>query len=105
MRPESKFASSLSEEIDIEEERPAAPFDPQNIAIKTITVNVVSKRRESKLDKVSTSVVIGMTALFVVSILCLVTEFAPRLIDNILFSLFVGLCVGVIAFALMKDTD
>ena len=46
-----------------------------------------------------------MTAQFVLFIFGLVTEFVPRLIENILLSVFVGLCVSVIAFALMKGND
>ena len=105
MQPESRFASSLSEEIGVEEESATSPFQKQNHTVVKITTEAVSKPRESKLDTVSTAVVIGMTAQFVVFIVGLVTEFAPRMLEIILLSVFVGLCVSVIAFALMKDND
>ena len=105
MQPESRFASSLSEEIGIEEQSAASPFQNQNSVIRQIKAEAVSKPRQSKLDTVSAAVVVGMTAQFVMFIFGLVTEFVPRLIENILLSVFVGLCVGVIAFALMKDND
>lgn len=105
MQPETGFAPSLSEEISLEEARATAPFQNQNQTIGKITPKPVSKRRESKLDTVSAAVVVGMTALFVVFLLCLVTEFAPRMLDIILLSAFVGICAGVIAFAMMKDHE
>jgi len=105
MQPETGFAPSLSEEIRLEEEHATSSFQSRNQTIEKITAKPVPKRRESKLDTVSAAVVVGMTALFVVFLLCLVTEFAPRMIDTILLSAFVGICVGVIAFALMKDHE
>jgi len=111
MQPEPRFASSLSEEISIEEERVTAPFQSQDQEIgqdqiiEKIIAKPVSKRRESKLDTVSIAVVVGMTALFVVFIFGLVTEFSPRILDTVLLSAFIGICVGVIAFALVKGDD
>jgi len=105
MQPESGFAPSLSEEISIEGARATAPFQSQDQTIGKIMAKPVSKRRESKLDTVSTAVVVGMTALFVVFIFGLVTEFVPRILDTILLSVFIGICVGVIAFALIKGDD
>jgi hypothetical protein len=105
MQPESRFATSLSEEIGVEKENATSSIQSQNQPVTKITTTTKSKRRESKLDIVSASVVVGMTAQFVVFILCLVTEFVPRIIDTILLSMFVGICVGVIGFALMKGND
>ncbi len=109
MHPESRFAISLTEEIgsEIQEEVAKAPFQIQSrsqSAAKT-TKTKRSKRREAKLDTISAAVVVGLTALFVVFILGLVTEFAPRIIETVLLSVVIGLCVGVIAFALMKNDD
>ncbi len=105
MLPESRFASSFSEEIGLEDEGATSQLQNQNRIVREIRAEVISKPRESKLDIVSAAVVIGMTAQFVVFIFGLVTEFVPRLFENILLSVFVGLCVGVIGFALMKGND
>lgn len=61
--------------------------------------------REARLDLVSAAVVVGLTAQFVTFIFGLVTEFVPRWLDNILLSVFIGMSVGVIAFALMKENQ
>ncbi|MCI0388123.1 MAG: hypothetical protein MOB07_05055 [Acidobacteria bacterium] len=107
MQPESRFATSLSEEIGVEEENATSSIQiqSQDQPVTKVTTTTKSKRRESKMDTISAAVVVGMTAQFVVFILCLVTEFVPRIIDTILLSLFVGICVGVIGFALMKGND
>jgi len=107
MQPESRFATSLSEEIGVEKNNATSSIQiqSQKQPVSKITTTTKSKRRESKLDTVSAAVVIGMTAQFVIFILCLVTEFVPRIIDTILLSMFVGICVGVIGFALMKGHD
>jgi hypothetical protein len=107
MQPDSRFATSLSEEIGVEKENATSSnqIQSQNQPITKVTTTTKSKRRESKLDIVSAAVVVGMTAQFVVFILCLVTEFVSRIIDTILLSLLVGICVGVIGFALMKGND
>jgi preprotein translocase subunit SecF len=105
MQPDSRFATSLSEEIGVEKENATSSIQIQNQPVPKITTTTKSKRRGSKTDTISASVVVGMTAQFVVFILCLVTEFVPRIIDTILLSLFVGICVGVIGFALMKGND
>jgi len=105
MQSESRFAPSLSEEIGLDAEATTSQFQNQNRIVSEIKAEAVSKPRLSKLDTVSAAVVVGMTAQFVVFIFGLVTEFVPRLIENILLSLFVGLCVAVIAFALMKGND
>lgn len=61
--------------------------------------------RESKVDQMSASVVIGLTGLFIAFMFGWVTRLIPNLGENLLLSLFMGLCVGVIAFALMKEED
>lgn len=105
MIPESRFASSFSKEIGLEDENATSQLQNQNRIVREIRAEAISKPRESKLDIVSASVVIGMTAQFIVFIFGLVTEFVPRLFDNIMLSVFVGLCVGIIGFALMKGND
>jgi hypothetical protein len=70
-----------------------------------IKVEAAAKPRESKLDIISTAVVIGMTAQFVIFLFGLVTEFMPRLFGSTLISVSVGLCAGVIAYVLMKGSD
>jgi hypothetical protein len=102
MQPESRLASSFSESIGVETEHTPSRL---NRTVQEINAEVMGKPRESKLDIVSTAVVIGMTAQFVVFIFGLVTDFIPRMLETILISVFVGLCVGVIAYALMKGND
>src|SRR5262249_39539834 len=105
MQSESSFAPSLSEEIGIEEDFTATSFQNQNSKVIKISSATDSKRREPKVDLVSAAVFVGMTVQFLVFLFGLVTEFMPRLIENILWSVFAGLCVGVIAYALMKGND
>lgn len=62
------------------------------------------KTSAAKLDRISASVVIGLTAQFVTSVFGIVTEFLPRMFETILLSTFIGMCVGVIAFALMSES-
>src|SRR5262245_12213637 len=105
MQPESEFATSLSEEIGVEKENATSSIQIQKRPVTKPKTTAKSRRSASKLDTVSAAVVVGMTAQFVVFILCLVTELVPRIIDTILLSAFVGICVGVIGFALMKGSD
>jgi hypothetical protein len=70
-----------------------------------IKAEAAAKPRESKLDVISTAVIIGMTAQFVIFLFGLVTEFMPRLFGSALISASVGLCAGVIAYVLMKSDD
>ncbi len=62
-----------------------------------------SKPRESKLDLISAAIVHGFTGAFMAFIFGLVTDYIPSKFDNLLLSVFMGLCVGVIAYALMKE--
>jgi hypothetical protein len=105
MQPESGFASSLSEEIGIEEEGGTASLQVQNYTVTKIISMTDSKPQESKHDSVSSAVFVGMTAQFIVFLAGLVTEFVPRLFENIVLSVFAGLCVFVIALAMMKGSD
>lgn len=100
MQIETRFAASLSEEpAGIAATHEPQPFTPLTQA------RAQAAPRAAKLDLVSAAVVVGLTAQFVTFIFGMVTEVVPRLLDNILLSVFIGLCVGVIAFALMKEND
>lgn len=72
--------------------------NPADIKAKHLT-------RESRVDQVSASVVIGLTALFIAFMFGWVTSLITNITENLLLSLFMGLCVGVIAYALMKEED
>ena len=100
MQIETRFARSLNEESA----SIATTHEPQSFLSPQQT-HAQTAPRAAKLDLVSAAVVVGLTAQFVTFIFGLVTEFVPRLFDNILLSVFIGLCVGVIAFALMKGND
>jgi hypothetical protein len=104
MQTESKFASSFSEEIGVDEELPSSQIR-KNRLVQEISAEAVSKTGEPRIDIVSASVFIGMSAQFVAFLFGLVTDIMTRLIDVVLFSVFAGLCVGVIAYALMKGND
>ena len=98
MQIESGLAPSLGEEALPALATAIRPYR------KTEVHNITQlKTTQTKLDRISTSVVIGMTAQFVITVFGIVTEFMPRMLDNILLSIFVGLCVGVITFALLSE--
>ena len=77
---------------------------PQTV-INSIPSGSKTNPREAKFDIVSAAIVVGGTAQFVTFIFGLVTEFVTHVLDNVLLSVFIGLCVGVIAYALMKGND
>jgi predicted AAA+ superfamily ATPase len=64
-----------------------------------------AKPDETRLDIISAAIVIGLTATFITFLFGIVMEFMPRLLDAALLGLFIGLCVSVIAYALMKESD
>ena len=100
MQPETHFAASFGEQsIGISQEQRSQPVS------KPTPTKPKANPREVKFDKVSAAIVVGGTGQFVTFLFGLVTEFVPRVFDNILLSLFIGLCVGVIAYALMKGND
>lgn len=100
MQPETQFATSFGEQASgISEDQTA------RTVIQSIKPNRKANAQERKLDVVSASIVVGGTAQFVTFLFGLVTEFIPRIFDNVLLSAFVGLCVAVIAYALMKGND
>ena len=105
MQPESSFAPSLGEEIGVDEVQTSSSYQAQNFTDTKIASETDSKQRKPKVDLVSAAVFVGMTAQFLVFLFGLVSEYAPHLIENILWSVFAGICVGVIAYALMKGND
>ncbi|HQR33160.1 MAG TPA: hypothetical protein PLK30_10500 [Blastocatellia bacterium] len=100
MQSETSFATSFGEQA-------SSLSDEQ--ATRTVIQSVKDRPRisdhEKRLDVVSASVVVGGTAQFVTFLFGLVTEFIPRVFDNVLLSAFVGLCVAAIAYALMKGSE
>ena len=100
MQPETQFATSFGEQ--------ASAFSEDQTA-RTVIQSINSKSNknplEKKLDVVSASVVVGGTAQFMTFLFGLVTDFIPRVFDNVLLSVFVGLCVAGIAYVLMKGND
>ena len=100
MQPETHFAASFGEQaVGISQEQ-----GPQSV-INSIPSGSKTSPREAKFDIVSASIVVGGTAQFVTFIFGLVTDFVTHIFDNVLLSMFIGLCVGVIAYALMKGND
>jgi len=103
MQPETHFASAYGAGG---EQSTGISQEPQTkTVINTIPSGSKTNPREAKFDQVSAAIVVGGTAQFVTFIFGLVTDFVPRVVDNILLSTFIGLCVGVIAYALMKGND
>jgi len=100
MQPETHFANSFGEQASGISNDQAA-----RTVIQSIKPHKKNSAQERKLDVVSASIVVGGTAQFATFLFGLVTEFIPRVFDNILLSAFVGLCVAVIAYALMKGND
>jgi hypothetical protein len=100
MQSETHFAASFGEQaVGISQE-------PQTQSvINSIPSGSKTSPREAKFDIVSAAIVVGGTAQFVTFIFGLVTDFVTRVFDNVLISTFIGLCVGVIAYALMKGND
>lgn len=100
MQSETHFATSFGDQASgIPEDKRAA-----NV-IQSINSNQKVSAQEKKLDVVSASIIVGGTAQFVTFLFGLVTDYIPRVFDNVLLSAFVGLCVAVIAYALMKGND
>ncbi|MFN0109015.1 MAG: hypothetical protein ACKVZH_09220 [Blastocatellia bacterium] len=100
MQPETHFATSFGEQASgISEDQIARTVVPSTKPKPEINA------REKKLDIVSATIVVGGTAQFVTFLFGLVTDFIPRVFDNALLSVFVGLCVAGISYVLMKGGD
>lgn len=100
MQSETHLATSYGEQsIGISQEQRPQPVG------KSQPVKTKAKSRAALFDTVTTAIVIGGTAQFITFIFGLVTEIVTRVFDNILLSAFIGLCFGVIAYALMKDNE
>jgi hypothetical protein len=54
---------------------------------------------------VSAAVVVGMTVQFISFLFGIVTEFVPRILDIAVISIFLGMVVAVIAYAMMKEGE
>ena len=100
MQSETHFATPFGEQASSRSDDQVAATVVQSVKLKR-----KANTHEKKLDVVSASIVVGGTAQFVTFLFGLVTEFIPRVFDNILLSAFVGLCVAAIAYALMKGND
>jgi hypothetical protein len=107
MQAKARVAVAFDQEINEE----GAIF-PQSTETRQYThstttevIELPVKPRESKLDHVTASAVYGLTATFMAFIFGLVTEYIPRMLENVLLSVFMGICVGVIAYALMSGDD
>ncbi|MDQ3009969.1 MAG: hypothetical protein M3X11_04620 [Acidobacteriota bacterium] len=100
MQSEAHFATSYGEQaVGISQEQ-----NPQAV-INSIPSGSKTNPREAKFDIVSAAIIVGGTAQFITFLFGLVTEFVTHVLDNVLLSVFIGLCVGVIAYALMKGND
>ncbi|MDX2031049.1 MAG: hypothetical protein SF339_10290 [Blastocatellia bacterium] len=77
----------------------------QQILAEHTTTAAKARPKETRLDIISAAVVVGMTAQFVSFILGLVTEFVPQVTHVTLVSVFVGVSVSLIAYALMKEPN
>lgn len=63
------------------------------------------KDRELYLDNAFSAAVIGGTAQFISFLLVLTTQPSVSLVENLLLSSFIALCVGFIAYALLTGYD
>jgi hypothetical protein len=67
--------------------------------------NEDQKDRELFLDNAFAAAVIGGTAQFISFLLVLTTQATVSLLENLLLSAFIGLCLGCIAYALLTGYD
>jgi len=105
MQLESRIISSLGQEPLITAHAPNRRERVQQILSQQARAKAISTPQETKLDIISAAVVVGMTAQFISFIFGMVTAYLPRLLDIALISVFIGLCVSVISYALMKESD
>jgi hypothetical protein len=64
-----------------------------------------TKPVETRMDILSAAMIFGLSALFVSAIFGVVTDYIPRILDLIGISVFIGLFVSVITYALMKEDE
>jgi hypothetical protein len=105
MELETKIASPLGAETKQSSQNKNRGEQVQQILSQQTQSVSKTKRSESKLDIISAAVVIGMTVQFITFLFGLVTEFVPRILDLAVISLFLGLFVTVIAYAMMKESQ
>lgn len=91
------------------ESRVVSAFQPQPLETEldlTASGKHAAKKDQTAAlhhDMISASVVIGLTAQFVAFIFGLVTDYVPSILENIVLSSFLGISVGLISYALMRD--
>lgn len=105
MQLESRIISSLGEEPLRTRPAPNRRERVQQILSQQAKAKAKPTPQETKLDIVYAAVVLGMTAQFVSFIFGMVTAYLPRLLDIALISVFIGICVSIISYALMKESD
>lgn len=64
-----------------------------------------AKPAETKMDILTASMIFGFSALFVSAGFGVVTDYIPRILDLVGISVFIGLFVSVITYALMKEEE
>jgi hypothetical protein len=56
-----------------------------------------------RLDNIAAAMVIGLTAMFVVTIFGMVTDFIPSLLFTVIIGSFIGISSGAIAYIIMRN--
>ena len=107
MQSKSGVAVALGRESNEETATYQQSTEPKQFTTTTDipTTETTLKPRESKLDQVFVAAVYGLTAAFMAFIFGWVTEYISSTFENTLLSAFMGLCIGVIAYALMGGED
>ena len=70
-----------------------------------LTPSQSQKERELFLDNAFSSAVVGGTAQFVSFLLVFTTQATVSVVENLLLTSFIGLCAGLIAYALLTGYD
>ena len=100
MQSETHFAASFGEQpVGISQETRSAQTGNATQAKSQ------AASRSSKMDIVTTAIVIGGTAQFISFIFGLVTEIWPHVLYNVVLSALAGFCFVAIAYVLMKGND
>ena len=78
---------------------------PRSVPLTSASPSEDRQPQELMLETVLTATVVGFTVQFIIFLFGLATEVIASLFDNLLLSSVAGLCVGVIAFALLNGYD
>ena len=78
---------------------------PRSVPLTSASPSEDRQPQELMFETVLTATVIGLTVQFISFLFGLATQVVASLYENLLLSSFAGLCVGVIAFALLKGYD